>query len=281
MGDLTVLPDKGNVGMGSGLIGWAFTLRVWARMYASKFGVDEGKMMRNLWGDNYFDAEAKRWTTNSVSDSGKPLQRGFVQFVLKPLLQVFDCVTNEKKDDLVKMLSKLNITLPADALEQQGRKLMRAVMQKFLPASDALLEMIVINLPSPRKAQKYRVDTLYDGDLTDMVCFLSIYLLRCLVLFLCFFVYCCAGWLTMSTVVRRGVPQVRAGWSPHHVRLQDGADQRQLSLLRLRPCVLWHYPRWSEGPHHGLQLPGWQEGGRHRQERAAHCFDDGSLHRVR
>jgi elongation factor 2 len=174
MGDMTVSPDKGNVAMGSGLIGWAFTLRVWARMYASKFGIPEEKMMARLWGDNYYDPEAKKWTNDNTSASGKALDRGFVQFVLKPLLQIFDNVTNEKKDELVKMLAKLNITLSSDALEQQGRKLMRAVMQKFLPAADALLEMIVINLPNPRKAQSYRVVTLYDGDLEDKVCFSSL-----------------------------------------------------------------------------------------------------------
>jgi elongation factor 2 len=40
-------------------------------------------------------------------------------------------------------------------------------MRKFLPAADALLEMMVVHLPSPATAQKYRVDTLYEGPLDD------------------------------------------------------------------------------------------------------------------
>jgi hypothetical protein len=28
-------------------------------------------MMDKLWGDNYFDAERKVWTTNEVTESGK------------------------------------------------------------------------------------------------------------------------------------------------------------------------------------------------------------------
>lgn len=40
-------------------------------------------------------------------------------------------------------------------------------MKKFLPAGDALLEMIVIHLPSPAVAQKYRFDTMYEGPLDD------------------------------------------------------------------------------------------------------------------
>lgn len=38
-------------------------------------------------------------------------------------------------------------------------------MQKWLPAGDAVLEMIVLHLPSPRDAQKYRTDMLYEGPL--------------------------------------------------------------------------------------------------------------------
>jgi len=40
-------------------------------------------------------------------------------------------------------------------------------MQKWLPASDALIEMIIDHLPSPRVAQKYRVENLYTGPLDD------------------------------------------------------------------------------------------------------------------
>jgi elongation factor 2 len=167
MGDLAVLPDKGNVAFGSGLHGWAFTLRTWAQMYASKLGIAEEKMMKHLWGDHYYDPEGKKWTTNNTAASGKPLKRGFIQYVLEPLRQIFDCVLNEKRDLLVKKLSGLGITLKPDELEQQGKKLMRVTMQKFLPAADALLQMICIHLPNPRKAQSYRCDTLYDGPLDD------------------------------------------------------------------------------------------------------------------
>merc|ERR1711968_148511 len=40
-------------------------------------------------------------------------------------------------------------------------------MRKWLPASDALLEMICLHLPSPAKAQSYRTETLYEGPLDD------------------------------------------------------------------------------------------------------------------
>ena len=51
--------------------------------------------------------------------------------------------------------------------ELKGKALMKKVMQKWLPAGDAVLEMIVLQLPSPREAQKYRTDMLYEGPLDD------------------------------------------------------------------------------------------------------------------
>jgi elongation factor 2 len=42
-------------------------------------------------------------------------------------------------------------------------------MSKWLPAADCLLEMMVLHLPSPRKAQKYRTSYLYEGPQEDAI----------------------------------------------------------------------------------------------------------------
>ena len=39
---------------------------------------------------------------------------------------------------------------------------MKRIMQTWLPAHEALLEMMIYHLPSPATAQRYRVDTLYE-----------------------------------------------------------------------------------------------------------------------
>ena len=44
--------------------------------------------MKKLWGDNYFDPVKKRWTTDPYTDDGTKLDRGFVQFIMKPILQL-------------------------------------------------------------------------------------------------------------------------------------------------------------------------------------------------
>lgn len=49
LGDVQVYPDRGTVGFGSGLHGWAFTVRQFAIKYSKKFGVDRKKMLERLW----------------------------------------------------------------------------------------------------------------------------------------------------------------------------------------------------------------------------------------
>jgi elongation factor 2 len=63
MGEIMCDPSVGNVAFGSGKDQWAFTITKFARIYAKKFGIESDKMMRKLWGDNYFDAPSKKWRT--------------------------------------------------------------------------------------------------------------------------------------------------------------------------------------------------------------------------
>merc|ERR1712070_367375 len=59
------------------------------------------------------------------------------------------------------------VTLKGDEKELVGKPLLKVVMQRWLPAADAILEMIIVHLPSPPRAQKYRLENLYDGPLDD------------------------------------------------------------------------------------------------------------------
>lgn len=88
-------------------------------------------------------------------------------FILDPIFRLFDAIMNFKKDDTEKMLKKLEIQLKSDEKDLEGKQLLKVVMKKFLPAGEALLEMIVIHLPSPVTAQKYRVENLYEGPQDD------------------------------------------------------------------------------------------------------------------
>jgi elongation factor 2 len=164
MGDLQVSPDKGTVAIGSGLQAWAFSVSRFAKMYASKFGVDEAKMCERLWGDSFFDAKNKKWIKQETNTEGERVKRAFCQFCLDPIYQLFDAIQNEKHEKLDKMLKALSIPLTPEERDQPPKKLIKNVMMKFLPAADTLLQMIVLHLPSPRKAQAYRAEMLYSGE---------------------------------------------------------------------------------------------------------------------
>jgi len=166
LGDVAVYPEKGTVAFSAGLHGWAFTLNKFARMYAKKFGTDPVKMAKRLWGESYFNQKTKKWQKHSDCD-GKQLDRAFVQFVINPIEKVINLAMNQRVEELEKVLAKLGMTLTTADKEKQGKKLMKCVMQKWLPAHEALLEMMVMHLPSPAKAMKYRVGSLYTGPLDD------------------------------------------------------------------------------------------------------------------
>ena len=164
LGDVQVYPDKGTVAFGSGLHGWAFTVRQFASRYAKKFGVDKEKMMERLWGDVYFHPKTKKWVK---TPPGEGIERSFNQYILDPIFKIFDAVMKFKKDQIPTLLEKLDIKLASDEKDLQGKALLKVVMRKFLPAADALLEMMILHLPSPVTAQKYRMETLYEGPPDD------------------------------------------------------------------------------------------------------------------
>uniref|UniRef100_A0A8C1X9Y8 Eukaryotic translation elongation factor 2, like 2 n=1 Tax=Cyprinus carpio TaxID=7962 RepID=A0A8C1X9Y8_CYPCA len=161
MGNIMVDPVVGTVGFGSGLHGWAFTLKQFAEMYVAKFKVEE--MMKKLWGDKYFDPACGKFSKSATNADGKKLPRTFCQLVLDPIFKVFDAIMNFKKEETQKLIEKLEVKLDAEDKDKEGKPLLKAVMRRWLPAGDALLQMITIHLPSPVTAQRYRCELLYEG----------------------------------------------------------------------------------------------------------------------
>lgn len=167
MGDVTVYPEKGTVAFSAGLQGWAFTLTKFSHMYAKKFGVAQEKMKERLWGDNFFDPESKKWLTKGITAGGKPVTRAFCKFILEPIYSIFTASMNGDMEKLEKYLKVVNVTLNNEEKQLVTKKLLKCIMQKWLPADEALLEMMVLHLPSPAKAQRYRVENLYLGPMDD------------------------------------------------------------------------------------------------------------------
>lgn len=163
-----VNPCNGTVAFGSALFGWAFTVTIFAKTYSKKFGISREKMMEKLWGDNFFDATAKKWKNHKDADDGTELKRAFVSFMMAPVIRLCKASYNGNWDQIDKMLPTLNITLKAGEKTLQGKHLMKCIFQKWINAADALLEMIIMKLPSPVTAQKYRAAYLYEGPHDDV-----------------------------------------------------------------------------------------------------------------
>jgi len=171
---ILVDPCKGTVSFGTGLQQWGFTLVHFAQLYASKFGIADDTMLRNLWGERYFNPKTSTFVNKSA---GGKLKRGFVHFILQPIYKLTEAVIEEEKffskkmgkDVLIcfKMFKQLGINIKKDEKDLRGKQLLKCAMQRWMPAAEALMEMIVLHLPSPWLAQQYRTELLYEGPQDD------------------------------------------------------------------------------------------------------------------
>ena len=167
MGCAELSPVKGNVAFGSGKDCWGFTLAQFARLYSKKFGIEIDKMMGRLWGDHFYDPKGKVWRTSNVDKDGGVLPRAFVQFIIDPIIKVAKACLENNTELINKLCETMSVKLTSEEKELQDKKLMRVILQKWINAADALLEMMIHHLPSPRKAQKYRAKYLYEGTEED------------------------------------------------------------------------------------------------------------------
>lgn len=166
MGDLMLYPQKGNVAFGSGKDQWAFTLTRFAQIYSGKFKIEQSKMMEKLWGDNYYNAAEKKWTKDEHSGE-KTLERGFCQFIMSPIIKMSRAIMEGNAEQTEKMLKSIGVQIKQEEQDLVGKHLLKVVMSRWLNAADIIIEMMVLHLPSPRAAQAYRTEYLYEGPKED------------------------------------------------------------------------------------------------------------------
>ena len=68
-------------------------------------------MMEKLWGNNFFDAPAKKWKKSGEGDNGQVLKRAFVAFVMDPIQKLAREVMEGNEEKVNKMLTTLEIHL--------------------------------------------------------------------------------------------------------------------------------------------------------------------------
>lgn len=145
-------PLKGNIVFASAYFGWGFSLKDFARYYAKKNGGEPERYMKMLWG-----------TVDKKSSNP-----AFCQLIMDPIKKIHNVIMENNMEEFDKMMNKLNITLSPTESDLPPKKLFGHALHRLFPLSNALIELIVKELPSPLIAQQKRVDVLYNGPLNDI-----------------------------------------------------------------------------------------------------------------
>merc|ERR1739848_57306 len=157
-------PVEGTVGFGSGLHGWAFSLKQFADTYTKKDKAKCDKYIQKLWGDHFMDEQGK-WSKKP----GAGKTRGFCKLILDPIFKIFNfCMKSNEPKEAIAFAEKLKVEFTTAEKDLEKKALFKIIMKKWLPAGDTLLEMISIHLPSPVTAQRYRAEMLYEGPQDDV-----------------------------------------------------------------------------------------------------------------
>ncbi|ADM12634.1 translation elongation factor 2 [Encephalitozoon intestinalis ATCC 50506] len=170
----SLMPEKNDISFCSGLQGWGFTLRHFARFYLEKFNMSgfegEKKLTNFLWShkvsctsDDPFDPNIKHIAKPN------PARSPFVVYVLNPIYKVKDFCNNGQIEEIKEYLKFYKVDFKGVTLTGSGKSLFKEVMKAWLPAADCILEQIALKLPSPLQSQKLRYDYLYEGPKDDEV----------------------------------------------------------------------------------------------------------------
>lgn len=71
---------------------------------------------------------------------------------MDPICKLSTSIMEGNLEAANKMLEQLGVKLTQEEKVLTGKHLLKAALSKWLNAADTLLEMMVIHLPSPRKA---------------------------------------------------------------------------------------------------------------------------------
>lgn len=111
MGSLLLDPANGSVGFGSGKECWGFTLRTFAQFYSKKFNIPLEKLQAKFWGNNFFNPNTKKWSKEEKDAEGVVLKRGFVEFIMDPILKLTHAIMEGKIEVFEKLIKTCQIEL--------------------------------------------------------------------------------------------------------------------------------------------------------------------------
>ncbi|CAE6469165.1 unnamed protein product [Rhizoctonia solani] len=157
---LRLSPERGNVAFASTEMGWCFTLRSFAQMYADEWeGVDVEEFSRRLWGDVYFDESSRKFGRKAGTDA----KRSFVHFILEPVYKIYSQTLSADREDLKSTLAGLGITIKPVMYKMDSRPLLKAVLDQFFGPAVGLVDMLAEWIPSAAEGTAAKVERTYTG----------------------------------------------------------------------------------------------------------------------
>ena len=163
-------PSIGNVVFGSDINGWGFSLTSVAKRYGSqaqKKDVDIFRAVERLWGEP---------SSNDADEARGTRKRKFNALVLEPLLEIFKITLKGDIASIRNLIADSPLLRPSLPIDEQNRLLahdndreylLRQLLYHFFPMDDAILEAVILCVPSPPRAQIHRVKMLYEGPQDD------------------------------------------------------------------------------------------------------------------
>jgi elongation factor 2 len=153
-------PSIGNVAFGSGYFGWAFTIKTFAKIYSKINKVEVDYLNERLWGDCFYDGKK---FTKSFDDVNQENDRAFNKFIIAPLIKFQNSIMAKDQEVIRKMMKKFDVEIKESAFELPEEDLLKLIFKKWINAAQAILDMAIAHLPSPKEAQKYRMGCLFKG----------------------------------------------------------------------------------------------------------------------
>ncbi len=159
---LQLAPERGNVAFASTHMGYCFTLRSFAKLYAETYGagVDVDAFAHRLWGNIYYNPESRNFS-RTPADANTP--RSFVHFILEPLYKIYTAVLSSDTPSLRRTLATLGIRLKPAVFKIDVRPLLTIVLGEFFGPAQGLVDLVVDHVPSPRAAAAARLADAYTG----------------------------------------------------------------------------------------------------------------------
>ena len=153
-------PEVGNVVFASASGGWGFGIARFAGLWAAKIGANRRLLRRTLWGEWAYHARDKKVVRYVAGGKLKPM---FVSMILEPIWQLHEIAfVGGDIERAVKMAGKLGVEFsPRELPTSDSVAAATAIFRRWLPLSDAVLQMVVDIVPPPHLAQPQRVAALW------------------------------------------------------------------------------------------------------------------------